>query len=95
MAIAAYFHPTNMTLTQFNEIHRRLEKAGAEPNPHRLHHSCFGEDGDLMVYDIWDSPESFQAFGQVLMPILAEVGVDPGEPAVMPIRKLDQAAASE
>jgi hypothetical protein len=29
------------------------------------------------------------------MPILAEVGVDPGQPAVMPIRKLDQAAASQ
>jgi hypothetical protein len=95
MAIAAYFHPTNMTLAQFNEIHQRLEKAGAEPDPHRLHHSCFGEDGDFMVYDIWDSPGSFQAFGQVLMPILAEVGVDPGQPAVMPIRKLDQAAASQ
>ena len=95
MAIAAYFHPKNMTLAQFNEIHQRLEKAGAEPDPHRLHHSCFGEDGDLMVYDIWDSPESFQAFGQVLMPILAEVGVDPGQPAVMPIRKLDQAATSQ
>ena len=65
MAIAAYFHPKNMTLTQFNEIHQRLEKVGAEPNPHRLHHSCFGEDGDLMVYDIWDSPESFQSFGEV------------------------------
>jgi hypothetical protein len=59
-----------------------------------IHHSCFGEDGDLMVYDIWDSPQSFQAFGEVLMPILAEVGVDPGEPAVMPVRKLDQALAS-
>ena len=29
------------------------------------------------------------------MPILAEVGVAPGQPAVMPIRKLDQAAASQ
>lgn len=95
MAIAAYFHPKNMTLEQFNEIHRRLEKEGAEPNPHRLHHSCFGDDGDLMVYDVWDSRESFQAFGEVLMPILAEVGVDPGEPALLPIHKLDQTARSE
>ena len=95
MAIAAYFHPKNMTLEQFNEIHLRLEKTGREPNPHRLHHSCFGEDGALMVYDIWDSPESFRAFGEVLMPILAEVGVDPGEPAVMPIHKLDQIAKSD
>ena len=29
------------------------------------------------------------------MPILAEMGVDPGQAAVMPIRKLDQAAASQ
>jgi hypothetical protein len=29
------------------------------------------------------------------MPILAEVGVDPGQPAVMRIHKLDQAAASQ
>jgi len=95
LAIAAYFHPKNMTLEQFSEIHRRLEKTGGEPNSHRLHHSCFGEDGDLMVYDIWDSPESFQAFGEVLMPILAEVGVDPGEPAVVPIHKLEQTTRSE
>ena len=95
MAIAAYFHPKNMTLEQFNEIHRQLEEAGDEPDPHRLHHSCFGADGDLMVYDIWDSPESFQAFGQALMPILADVGVDPGEPAVMPVHKLDQTSRSE
>jgi hypothetical protein len=48
-----------------------------------------------MVYDIWDSPESFQAFGEVLMPILAEVGVDPGQPAIMPVHKVDQTAWSE
>jgi len=42
MASAAYFHPKNMALAQFNEIHQRLERAGAEPDPHRLHHYCFG-----------------------------------------------------
>jgi hypothetical protein len=78
MAIAAYFHPEGMSLAQFEEVHRRLDAAGDGDNPHRLHHSCFGEDGDLMVYDIWDSPESFAAFGEVLMPILAEVGGGPG-----------------
>ena len=46
-----------------------------------------------MVYDIWDSPESFQAFGEVLMPITVELGVDPGAPAVMPLHKLIQASA--
>lgn len=93
MAIAAYFHPKNMTLAQFNDIHKRLDAAGEGGNRHRIHHSCFGEDGDLMVYDVWDSPEAFEEFGRVLMPILAEVGVDPGEPAVMPVHKLLQDGA--
>jgi hypothetical protein len=94
MAIATYFHPKAMTLEQFEEIHERLDKAGERNNPHRLHHSCFGEDGSLMVYDIWDSQESFRAFGEVLMPILAEVGVEPGEPMVMPVHKLIQTEQS-
>ena len=48
-----------------------------------------------MVYDIWDAPENFAAFGEVLMPILADVGVDPGEPAVMPVYRIDQAAVQQ
>ena len=90
MAIAVYFHPKGMTLESFEEAHRRLSEAGVAQPEGQIHHSCFGEDGDLMVYDIWESPESFEAFGKELMPILAEVGVDPGEPAIMPLHKLIQ-----
>jgi len=90
MAIAVYFHPKGLTLQQFGEVHARLVAAGKGEIPQRLHHSCFGEDGDLMVYEIWDSPESFAAFGETLMPILADVGVDPGDPAVMPLHRVDQ-----
>ncbi len=90
MAIAVYFHPNQMTLDQFNEAHRLLTEAGQAAPSGRIHHSCFGTDGDLMVYDIWESPETFQAFGETLMPILAKIGIDAGEPAVMPIHRLDQ-----
>ena len=85
MAIAVYFHPKDMTLAQFHEIHARLDAAGHGSPAARVHHSCFGTDGDLMVYDVWESPEAFETFGGVLMPILADVGVDPGTPDVMPI----------
>src|SRR5688500_8980618 len=68
--IAAYFHTKNMTLEKFNEVHRRLDAAGAADPKGRIHHSCFGEDGDLMVFDIWERSEDFEAFGAVLMPIL-------------------------
>ena len=46
-----------------------------------------------MVYDLWESPEIFQAFGSTLMPILADIGVDPGEPAVLAIHRLQQTSA--
>jgi hypothetical protein len=93
MALAVYFHPKNMTLAQFEEIHRRLDATAGEHSEHRLHHSCIGADGDLMVYDVWDSRESFEAFGAALMPILAELGVDAGAPDVLEVHKLLQTAA--
>jgi hypothetical protein len=93
VAIAVYFHPKGMTLKEFEETHRRLDEAGASKPKGRIHHSCFGTDGDLMVYDVWESPETFEAFGQTLMPILAQVGIDAGEPAVLPIHRLSQTSS--
>ena len=92
MAIAVYFHPKGMTLKDFEESHRRLDEAGAGNPSGRILHSCFGDDGDLMVYDIWESPEQFETFGEILMPILAEIGIDLREPAIMPLHRLDQVA---
>lgn len=85
MAIAVYFHPASMSAKQYDEAIKRLEAAGAGTPTGRTHHSCFGSDGSLMVYDVWDSQESFDAFGQTLMPILQDIGLDPGSPDIMPI----------
>jgi hypothetical protein len=90
MAIAVYFHPKSMTLEMFEQTRRRLQELGADEPEGRIHHSCFGEDGDLMVYDVWDSAQSFETFGGVLMPILQEVGIDAGEPSVMTLHRLEQ-----
>ena len=92
MAIAAYFHPKGMTLDQFNEVHRLLKDGGHSDPSGRIHHSCMGEDGDLMVYDVWETQGDFEAFGAVLMPIVAKIGLDVGEPAVMPVHRLEQIA---
>jgi hypothetical protein len=92
LAIAVYFHPKQMTLAQFEESHRRLTGAGSAEPEGRIHHSCFGEDGEKMVHDVWESPEAFEAFGAVLVPILAEVGIDPGDPSVMELHRLQQSS---
>jgi hypothetical protein len=90
MAIAAYFHPEQLTAAQYGEVTKRLESAGMFPAPGLLHHSVFGEPDSLMVYDVWDSQESFDKFGQTLMPILNEIGLDVGQPAVMPVHNMLQ-----
>jgi len=52
MPISVYFNPKGMMLAEFEEIHRRLDGTGEDHASGRLHHSCFGEDRNLMVYDI-------------------------------------------
>jgi hypothetical protein len=34
------------------------------------------------VFDVWESQEAFEAFGTTLLPIMAELGADPGQPMV-------------
>jgi hypothetical protein len=88
MAIGVYFHPQSLTAAQYDDAVSRLDAAGAGRPKGRLHHSCFGTDGTLMVFEVWDSQETFEEFGKTLMPILQEVGIAPGQPIVEPIHNI-------
>ena len=92
MAVAVYFHPQGLTVDKLNEIEQRLEGAGQGLPAGILHHSVFGEDGSLMVYDIWESREAYDAFASVLLPFIRDVGLDPGQPDVMPVQSMFQKA---
>jgi hypothetical protein len=46
------------------------------------------EAGSLRVREVWDSREKTDAFGERLMPVLDEVGIDPGEPEFLEIHKI-------
>ncbi len=60
---------------------RGLEAAGAGAPAGRTHHFAFdGGNGGLHVFDVWESREAFNRFGETLLPVLAEVGADPGQP---------------
>jgi hypothetical protein len=88
MSFVARFHPTGMTTEQYEEANRQLEGAGVWPPDGLDYHVCFGQDGDLRVSEIWDSQEKFEAFGEKLMPILAEVGIQPGAPEILEVHKI-------
>jgi hypothetical protein len=81
MAIAVTFSPT-MTLKQYEESIERLKGAGPWPAPGMQYHVCFGDPENLQVGEVWESEEAFRSFGDTLMPILADIGVDPGQPVI-------------
>jgi hypothetical protein len=88
MSVLIRFAPASLTAEQYDESVRRLEGAGAWPPDGLDYHVCFGTDGNLRVSEIWDSQEQLDAFGERLMPVLSEVGIDPGEPEVMGIHNI-------
>ncbi len=88
MALSFYFNPASMNATQYNEVIRRLEAAGAGEPPGRLYHACFGPDDKLQVFDIWESQQDFDRFGEALLPILREAGIDSGQPVVERVHNL-------
>ncbi len=49
---------------------------------------CFGSGDKMNVSLVWASKEQFEAFAARLMPILAEVGVDPGEPEMVEVHNI-------
>jgi hypothetical protein len=82
--------PTNMTAAQYDDAVRRHDDAGVKLPPDGMeYHICFGTDGDLRVSEIWDSQEQLQAYGERLMPILADAGIQlSGEPEVFEVHNI-------
>lgn len=88
MALGFYFAPKSFSKEQYDEVIRRLEAAGAGAPPGRSFHCAFSGGAGLHVFDVWESQESFEKFGETLIPIMNELGTDPGEPQVAEVHNV-------
>ena len=82
MAIGVYFRPDSFPVDKYDSTLKDLEDAGAGAPDGRLYHCAMEAPGGVHVFDVWESMETFEAFGATLLPILAKAGVDPGEPMI-------------
>jgi hypothetical protein len=82
------FTPSTLTTDQYDETIRRLEKSGDWLPEGLESHVAFKSNGNLRVSEIWDSREQFDAFGERLMPVLKDVGIDPGQPEALEIHNI-------
>lgn len=88
--IGIYIVTKNMTVEQHTAGRERLRAAGAPEGAMRLH-SCFGEDGKLQVFDVWDSQEAFDEFLTYLGPIMEELNIELEQPpTIVPVVDLVQ-----
>jgi hypothetical protein len=88
VSVLVRFAPASLTAEKYDESIRRLEEGGDFPPDGLELHVCFGSDGNLRVSEIWSSQEQLQAFGERLMPLLAEVGIEPGEPELLEVHNI-------
>ena len=88
MALGLFFTPSSFTPAAYDDALRRLEAAGAGAPAGRLYHFALENDGLIQVFDVWESQESFEAFGATLLPIMAELGADPGQPMISPVHNI-------
>ena len=88
--IAVYIVTKNMTRNQHSKGRDLLRQAGAPESAMKLH-SCFGDDGQLQVFDVWESQKAFDEFLTYLGPVMEELGIELAQPpAIMPIVDLVQ-----
>ena len=89
MAISAHFQHRGFTPEKYDETIRRLDAAGLGTPAGRLNHFALETDGEIEVFDIWESQDALEAFGPVgFIPILTELGVELHPPTIHPIRNV-------
>jgi hypothetical protein len=78
------------TREQYEEVGARLSEGrglnslGDWPRDGILAHAAGPTENGWRVVDVWESEEAFQRFGEVIGPVLQEVGFS-GEPQTFPL----------
>jgi hypothetical protein len=89
--IVAVFQSPTLTQENYEQVVSRLtggkksrmESPADWPVEGLLVHAAGQGETGFRVVDVWESEEAFRSFGDTLMPILEEVGVE-SEPEIYP-----------
>jgi hypothetical protein len=88
MALGIYLVHEDFTPEKYSSAVKQLEAAGAGAPKGRTYHVALESNGEIQVFDIWESQEEFDAFGSTLIPILTELGVSLKEPMVATVHNV-------
>ena len=93
MPIVAIFEAPGLTQQNYEETVRRLTGKNRMSSPSDwpvegllVHVAGQGANG-FRVVDVWTSEDAFRKFGEKLIPVLREIGIE-GEPEIYPSHTL-------
>ncbi|TDD97953.1 hypothetical protein [Flavobacterium cellulosilyticum] len=83
--VMVQFDFPEMTAKQFDKIWQDIRVKG-HGNPSGLeHHAAAISEKGMKIIDVWESEDKFNKFGNTLMPILAQNGIIPAKPVILPL----------
>ncbi len=82
MALGLYITAKGFTQDRYDTTTVQLEEAGVGAPEGRISHVALETNGEIQVFDVWESQEAFDAFGATLIPILTAAGIELNEPMV-------------
>ena len=88
MSVLIRFAPASLTAEEYDDVVAKLTADGVSPAEGLDYEICFGSGDNFRVSMVWDSKAQFDAFGARLGPILAELGIDPGEPEIVEVHNI-------
>jgi hypothetical protein len=88
VSVLIRFSPPSLTAKEYDQAVSRLYEQGVFPAEGLDYEICFGSEGNLKVSQVWDTQEQMEAFGEALRPILADLGINPGEPEVVDVHNI-------
>jgi hypothetical protein len=88
MSVLIRFAPDSLTAQQYDAAVTRLTADGVLPAEGLEFEICFGSGDHMKVSQVWDTQEQLEAFGARLMPILDDLGIDPGKPEVVEVHNI-------
>jgi hypothetical protein len=90
MSIVVRYAPVPAsTIEQYDEVMSRLQESGEMPADGFDYHVAFLSDGQLLVSEVWDSTEQLEAFGERVMPLLADVALEhSGQPQILEVHNI-------
>jgi heme-degrading monooxygenase HmoA len=77
------------SVEQYDQVIKQLDEAGHGNPPGRLSHTtALKDNGSYFVVDVWESPEAFERFAQVLVPLIEAVGGASPDVKVSPLHNM-------